>query len=373
MSEGFSELGREVVSLCHGMGFACAGISAARATDHREALLAWFRAGKHGSMEWLARHAEARMDPSLVLAGAKSVIMVGDVYARGQGAPVSAQRSTGAAERGRIARYARGDDYHDVVKKRLHSLCDLLRGRFPQAEFRAFVDTAPVLEREHAVRAGLGWIGKHTLVIHPQLGSWMVLGGILTTLDLSPPAEQRVVPDHCGTCTRCIDACPTRAITPYEVDARRCISYLTIERREAIPEEFHAAVGDWLFGCDICQEVCPHNRDRRDDPRGEGPGVRVNPAYTPRHDSFDLLEVLGWTEGDRRAALSGSAMKRAKLDMWKRNALVVAGNALFAGAHGPLVRRLEEIARDERESDLVRETARAVLKRRPDEPPRREP
>ncbi len=367
------------------MGFALAGVSAARGTDHREELLAWLEAGKHGSMGWLARNVEERMDPGRVLAGAKSVVMVGDVYAATGAAepPLSSKTPTspppprnGAGERGKIARYARGDDYHEVIKQRLHALCDSLRARYPSEEFRAFVDTAPVLEREHAVRAGLGWIGKHTLLIHPQLGSWMLLGGVLTTLELAPPEEQHAITDHCGTCTRCIDACPTKAITPYSVDARRCISYLTIERREAIPEEFHGAIGEWLFGCDVCQEVCPHNREQPRNPDRKEGGFTPQPAYTPRHDSFDLLEVLGWSEDDRRAALARSAMKRAKLEMWKRNALIVAGNVMRkstasrTGRRGDprqppsseLRQRVQEIARDEGECEMVRETASAVLR-----------
>src|SRR5262249_20142541 len=143
---------------------------------------------------------------------------------------------------------------------------DSLRERFPAEQFRAFVDTAPVMEREHAARAGLGWIGKHTLIIHPRLGSYMLLGGVLTTMDIPAPAAQRRVTDHCGTCTRCIDACPTAAITPYSVDATRCISYLTIEHRGEIDPALHEGIGDWLFGCDVCQEVCPHNGGRDQTP-----------------------------------------------------------------------------------------------------------
>lgn len=317
---------------CRELGFALAGICEARPTDRRDELVAWLDEGKHGSMSWLANNVDERADASRLLDGARSIIMVADLYALG---PDTAPLPPG---HGRIARYARGEDYHGVIKKRLHALCDGLRAAHPGAEFRAFVDTAPVLEREHALRAGLGWIGKHTLLINPALGSWMLLGGILTTLDLAPPVIQRAIEDHCGTCTRCIDACPTKAITPYGVDARRCISYLTIEHREAIPEEFHTAIGDNLFGCDICQEVCPHNREREwgvgsgewgktgsTNRECEG-GAGIHPAYAPRHNSLNLLEVLGWTEEDRRAALARSSMKRAKLDMWKRNALIVAGN-----------------------------------------------
>lgn len=318
------------------MGFALAGIAPAEASGHADELRQWVAAGKHGEMDWLARHSEQRIDPALVMPGVKAVIMVADVYARGSAVP----EPVGPGARGRVARYAQGADYHIVMKRRLHALCDRLRAAHQGHEFRAFVDTAPVLEREHALRAGLGWIGKHTLLIHPEMGSWMLLGGVLTTLAIAPQASQRVMEDHCGTCTRCIDACPTKAITPYSVDARRCISYLTIEHRGPIDPAFHRAIGEWLFGCDICQDVCPHNRERNSAVAsaqsgkplipgregGDSSTLAPHPDYASRRASFDLLEVLGWSESDRRRALAGSAMKRAKLEMWKRNAEIVAKN-----------------------------------------------
>ena len=260
--------------------------------------------------------------------------------------------------RGRVARYARGDDYHKVMKRRLHAMADVLLEAFPGERFRAFVDTAPVLEREHAVRAGLGWVGKHTLVIDPKLGSYTLLGGLLTTMELDPPPMQRVEPDHCGSCTRCIDACPTEAITPYSVDARRCVSYLTIERREAIDEAFFAGIGDWLAGCDICQEVCPHNSPRPGPQRDE-----PHAAYEPRRTGFDLLDVLGWDESARREAFTKSALKRLTLPMMKRNALIVAGNQLAVRDYVELHARIEAIAGDDDEDEMVRTTAAAVLSR----------
>jgi len=301
--------------------FALVGFCDAEPSAHQEHFEAWFKAGRHGSMEWLANHKEVRVDPAKLLPGAKSIILVGDLYA---------QRGDDDAEHelpqraGRIARYARGKDYHGVIKRRLHALADRLKHRFPKENFRAFVDTAPIMEREHAARAGMGWIGKHTLLIHPEVGSYMLLGGILSTLHIEKPAGQEAVEDHCGTCTRCIDACPTNAITPYSVNAARCISELTIERRTPIPEQYHEPIGDWLFGCDICQEVCPHNSERP-----EGVEQRdILGAYKPRRRAFDVLEVLNWTEDDRREAFQTSAMKRAKLDMMQRNALIVAKNLL---------------------------------------------
>jgi epoxyqueuosine reductase len=319
------QLGEQVIAMCRDLGFAEAGVCNAGPInkERADAYRRWIAEGKHGEMHYLAENLDKRLNPAELMpgGGARSVIMVADQYhTRGQ------QSAPAPPGSGRIARYAHGDDYHDVMKKRLHALCDRLRAEHPGHEFRAFVDTAPVHERELAQRAGLGWIGKNTLLINPRKGSWLFLAGVLTTLELEPPPTQRGAasggePDHCGTCTRCIDACPTGAITPYSVDARKCISYLTIERRSEtpLPKELTTKIGEWIYGCDICQEVCPHNS-----PRPEHVKVgEMNPAYTPRRTSFDLLEVLGWTEEDRRRALKGSAMKRAKLEMWKRNAGVV--------------------------------------------------
>ncbi|MEM1423096.1 MAG: tRNA epoxyqueuosine(34) reductase QueG [Planctomycetota bacterium] len=338
-------LSREaVVERCERAGFALAGVTPLLPSERGAHLDAWLRAGKHGSMGYLEEHAELRKDAGLVLEGARSVIVVGDQYAaRG------AEGDRLPAGLGRIAKYARGRDYHKVIKKRLHALCDGLQREHPDASFRAFVDTAPVMEREHALKAGLGWVGKHTLIINNRLGSYVLLGGILTTLAFDPPA--RVQADRCGTCTRCIDACPTGAITPYEVDARRCVSYLTIERRGRIDPAFHGGIGDRIFGCDVCQDVCPHN----DPARNRLPAGEAHPAYEERTRGFDLLEVLGWTEEDRREAFVGSSMKRATLSMMRRNALIALGNA---GVHRD---RIEACLDDG--DELVRTTARDVLDR----------
>ncbi|MEM7755678.1 MAG: tRNA epoxyqueuosine(34) reductase QueG [Planctomycetota bacterium] len=347
------QLGETIVERCLDAGFAAAGVCDVSPGAHADALLAWLDDGKHGSMGWMAEFVNVRTDPSKLMEGARACVMVADLY----------QTRTGSREAkvpgvGRVARYARGRDYHKVIKRRLHAICDRLRGEVPGAEFRSFVDSAPVMERELATRAGIGATGKHTLTIHPELGSYMVLGGFVTTLELMPPASQRVLTDPCKGCTRCIDACPTDAITPWSVDARRCISYLTIERSLPIDPAFHAAIGDWLFGCDICQEVCPHNQPTR---KARYRGDRVLPEYEPVRTGFDLLDVLGWGEDDRRSACSVSAMKRVKLDEWKRNAVIVAGN--WARERPELLDRVRDIAGDEAESDGVRETARVVLRR----------
>ncbi|GJM19604.1 MAG: epoxyqueuosine reductase [Phycisphaeraceae bacterium] len=352
-------LGSAVVDACRGAGFAAAGVASVEPTRWARELRAWLDAGKHGTMAWLERNSEVRGDPGQLLDGARSAVMVADLYharADGDDPPL-------APGEGRVARYARGRDYHDTIKKRLHALCDDLRAQHPGAEFKAFTDTAPVLERELAARAGIGWTGKHTLTIHPRIGSYLLLGGFVTTLELEAPSEQEMVTDHCGTCTRCIDACPTDAITPYSVDARKCISYLTIEHRAPIDEGYHAAMGGWVFGCDICQEVCPHNSAREPEQLSEGGRTR-HPAYEPTRDPvdrFDLLEVLGWDAEDRSRELSKSAMKRATLAMWKRNAIIAAGNALAGHELAALRARISAIAADDSEDEIVRDAARAVL------------
>jgi len=342
-------LGRWVVELCRAKGFALAGVCRAEPTRFAAELDAWLAAGRHGSMDYLATQAEIRKNPALELPDVRSVIMVADQYADGSAEdPVP----PGA---GRVARYARGRDYHWFVKRRLHHLADALRPHWPGESFRTFVDTAPVLEREHAARAGLGWVGKHTLIIHPERGSYLLLGGIFTTLEIAAGHPEVPIADACGSCTRCIDACPTAAISPYSVDASRCIAYLTIEHRGLIDPAFHSAMGDWIFGCDICQEVCPHNR-----PAGAAERP-ANPEYRPRFGPLPIEDVLSWDDRSRTAALSGTAIKRARLEMLKRNALIALGNAASRLGEAAVADRLARVIEDNAESPMVRETARQVL------------
>ncbi len=357
-----------VLEACRRHGFALAGVAEAGPSRWGEELAEWLAAGRHGTMQWLAERAELRRDPRGLLPGVRSVIAVADRYADGR--PDRRDPDHREPARGRIARYARGRDYHRVMTRRLHAVADELAAAHPGHRFRTCVDTAPILEREAAAAAGLGSIGKHTLLIERGVGSWMLLGEILTTLPLEPTATSGAGdagrrsggPDICGSCTRCIDACPTGCIEPFSVDASRCVSYLTIEHRGPIDPSMHAAIGDWIFGCDICQEVCPHAQPTRRSRRAS-----VHEAYAPRRDGFDLLEVLGWTEDDRREAFAVSALKRAKLPMMKRNALIAAGNRLAGGPTGPgdaeLRERIVAIAEDPSEPPLVRETARDVLRR----------
>ena len=332
-------------------GFAAWGVCDAAPTDYADELRAWLAEDKHGEMGYLAEQLGERLDPQLVKDGAVSCVMVADRYAS------SASEEAPRPGVGRIARYARGRDYHRVIKKRLHTLADAMRALWPGADFRSFVDTAPVLEREFASRAGLGWIGKHSLLIHPVQGSYLLLGGMLSTVEFAPRRENGPVADHCGTCTRCIDACPTRAITPYSVDARRCISYLTIEHRSAIDPSFHEPMSDWLAGCDVCQDVCPHNRAGRAVP-GD-----TRSEYAERQPGFDLLGVLGWAEADRRAAFESSALKRISLEVFRRNAIIAAGNSLERSDDAEIRAKLVSIAGSSSEPELTRSAAKAVLAR----------
>ena len=356
---------RLVLALAEAQGFALAGIAPASPSPHADYARRWIAAGKHGEMGYLAEHLEVRLDPGRIVEGARSVIVVADRY------PVQVSEDAAAEAdepHGKIARYAWGDDYHKVIKKRLHALSDQLSERFPGETFRGAVDTAPVMEREHAVAAGLGWVGKHTLMIHPRHGSWFLLGVIITTLDCAASAGLNeasfVSADHCGTCTRCIDACPTDAIAAegYQLDATRCISYLTLEHRTMITDDLlpEAGVGGWIAGCDICQEVCPYNGSQGSGFRDQA--LPMHPRYAPRNTSLSLLDVLGWSAEDRAETFRGSALKRMKLPMIKRNALIAAGNALRDAEYPALRQRIVQIAADENEEQLVRDTARQVLR-----------
>ncbi len=295
------------------LGFDLVGIAPAGPSVYGDFLRSWLGAGRAGEMAYLERRVEERIDPGTYFPGAKSVVCVAMNYH----APLKPRPAGEIAARGRIARYALGDDYHDVMKPRLHALADFIRQIAPESQTRAAVDTAPILERELAMRAGIGWIGKNTCVINEGVGSWIFLGEVLTTLEL--PAD---VPseDHCGSCRRCLDACPTGALTEaYEIDARRCISYLTIEHPGELSGPESSMIGDWLYGCDICQDVCPHNGRALE---------TIDPALTPRFEqgSIELAQVLGWDVDDYRRALRNSAMRRVKLPVWQRNARDVETN-----------------------------------------------
>jgi epoxyqueuosine reductase len=307
------QLAAEIRSQARTLGFDLVGIAPADPSRYRDYLRHWLDDGQAGTMAYLAGRFDERTAPAVYLPGAASVLCVAINY------HVSLQEvpESDRPHHGKVARYALGQDYHERIKSRLHTLANWVRARAPEAQTRVAVDTAPVMEKELAARAGVGWIGKNSCLIHERIGSWLLLGEILTTLPL-PPDDPAI--DRCGTCRRCIDACPTSAITaPYQLDARRCISYLTIEHRDEIPDQFHRAIGPWLYGCDICQEVCPWNHCAPD---------AADPALQPRFPTggLDLRQVLSWRDDDYRFALRHSAIKRLKLPLLQRNAAIVQRN-----------------------------------------------
>ncbi len=337
--------GDTFVQDCLNAGCALAGVTSADPPERGGILSNWFDDGCHGSMQWLGRHRDIRMDPRLLLSGARSIICVADRY------PL-----VDSDEGPRIASYARGRDYHKVIKKRLHALCDRWSQQYPAADFRTCIDTAPLLEREVAERAGLGRVGKNTLLIEPSGGSQLLLGEVLTTLHIRPTPGQQ--DDPCGTCTRCIDACPTDALTPWRLDARRCISAMTIEHREVIDSKWHQGIGRWLFGCDACQTACPHNHPTVHTqllPVGDTTGDRVG--------ELNVLEVMRWTADDRVERLGGTSMTRATLEMLRRNACIVAGTMGDSPDRTEICGALQAIVASDDQPDMVRAAAIASLER----------
>ena len=295
------------------LGFDPVGVAPAEPPEHWAFYLDWVERGYAGEMGYLGRNLERRADPRTVVPGAKSVLCVGMNYE-----PRETPSPVDDRPRGRVSRYARADDYHDVMVGRLTRLLEEIQALAPSASGRVYVDTGPVLERDFAARAGIGWFGKHTNLIHKEKGSWFFLGEIILTIDLDCDAP---VMDHCGTCTLCMEACPTDAIPePYVLDSTRCISYLTIELKGAIPREHRVQVGDWIFGCDICQEVCPWNQ-KQARPTDE-------PEFQAREGvaSPDLAEVLGLDQAAFSRQFKGSPIKRAKRRGLLRNAAVALGN-----------------------------------------------
>ncbi len=298
-------------------GFDRAGIATLEASEYGDEFSAWVERGDNASMEWLGRRVEERLNPASRLEGAKSAVCVALHYpARGQD---ESDLWSG------VARYAHGDDYHDVMMRRLRRLGDRIERSYPGSRTRSYVDTGPLLERELGQRAGLGRIAKNTMLLS-RSGSYFLLGEVLTTLDLSPG---ETLPDLCGNCTRCLDACPTDALTqPYRLDARRCISFWTIEHRTDLPEEIERDLGEWTFGCDICQQVCPWNEERN--PR-RSQAERASDLALPEHRrGLDLVELVTLDRDCYVETFRRSAMKRAKLDGLRRNAAAVLANEALA-------------------------------------------
>jgi len=320
-------------------GFQQVGISSIDLAADEAHLLNWLAAERHGTMDYMSRHGVKRSRPHELLAGTVRVVSVRMDYD-----PPGARDAwevLDQPELGYVSRYALGRDYHKVLRGRLQQLADRIAGQVGPFGYRAFVDSAPVLEKALARNAGLGWIGKHTNLLSSAAGSWFFLGELYTDLPLpvdSPAAE------HCGTCVRCIEICPTRAIVaPYELDARRCISYLTIEERGSIPVEFRRAIGNRIYGCDDCQLVCPWNRYAK---------LSAEPDFRARHglDAQRLVDLFRWTEAEFMRMTEGSAMRRIGYECWLRNVAVALGNAPTAPE---VVATLQ--ARADSTSEIVRE------------------
>ena len=334
----FAALAAQVKAWGHELGFQKIGIAAVDLPADEQHLLDWLAAGRHGEMDYMQRHGTRRARPAELVPGTVRVIS-----ARMDYWPAATDPDAVLADPalGYVSRYALGRDYHRLVRPRLARLAARLAAAAGTAGLRAFTDSAPVLEKALARGAGLGWIGKHTNLLDRHDGSWFFLGEIFTDLPLpvDPP-----VTAHCGSCTACIDVCPTRAIVaPYELDARRCISYLTIELDGPIPEEFRAAIGNRIYGCDDCQLVCPWNRYAR---------ITAEPDFRSRHglDGARLTGLFGWTEAEFLERTAGSAIRRIGHERWLRNIAIALGNA---PASPEATAALE--ARREHPSDVVRE------------------
>ncbi|HEX5488204.1 MAG TPA: tRNA epoxyqueuosine(34) reductase QueG [Rhodanobacteraceae bacterium] len=300
------------------LGFAKVGITGVALDEDEAHLQAWLRQGRHGTMDYMQRHGTKRSRPQELQPGTVRVVSVRMDYSPTGADSEAAWRTLRDGEAAYVARYALGRDYHKLIRSRLQKLADRIQTETGPFGYRAFTDSAPVLEKALARNAGLGWIGKHTLLLDRDAGSWFFLGELYTDLPL--PIDKPSTA-HCGTCTRCIDICPTQAITgPYQLDARRCIAYLTIESKEAIPEDLRPLIGNRVFGCDDCQLVCPWNKfaqpTREED-------------FAPRHglDGARLVELFAWTEDEFLKKTEGMPIRRAGYAGFSRNVAVALGNA----------------------------------------------
>jgi epoxyqueuosine reductase len=313
------------------LGFSLFGVAPATAADGFDRYAAWLDRGFHGEMDYLEEHREARRHPASVFEGVRTVAMLGLEYGRGSGG---------------VAAYARGPDYHRYIWDRVNHLRDWLAVLVPGARSHGVTDSAPLLERDFARRAGLGWFGKNTMLINKHRGSFFFLAALLTNLDL--PADEPHAGSHCGTCRACLDACPTQAfVGPGTLDARKCISYLTIETKTPFPLELREAVGDWLFGCDVCQDVCPWNRHA-------GPGSFPT---DPSLSALEPLAVLRMSKAAFRARFKGTPLYRPGWHGLRRNAAVVLGNVGESSA----LPHLEAFADDANE--VVRDAVRWAIGR----------
>ena len=329
------------------LGFQQVGVSGLDLDAHRSHLNNWLAAGNHGEMEYMGAHGEKRSRPDQLVPGTLRVISLRMDYLPGD--TQMAERLS-QPEHAYVSRYALGRDYHKLIRKRLQQLAERITGLIGPFGYRAFVDSAPVLEKALAQQAGLGWIGKNTLVINRKAGSWFFLGELF--IDLPLPVDTAHESEHCGRCNACLDICPTNAfVAPYQLDARRCISYLTIELKGAIPLELRSLIGNRVFGCDDCQIVCPWNRFAK---------PTQQPDFQPRHglDNSQLAELFMWTEEQFLNRTEGSPLRRAGYERWLRNLAVGLGNAPST------INVIEALrARREHPSELVREHVNWALAR----------
>jgi len=335
----FDELSTQIKAWGRTLGFQSVGISHLELGAAEARLMQWLADGHHGAMDYMAKHGAKRARPAELLPGTLRVITVRMNYY-----PEHAKNTQAVLDdnqRAFISRYALGRDYHKVLRNRLEKLAQQIRDAVPQAECRVFTDSAPVMEVELAQQTQLGWRGKHTLLLSREQGSWFFLGEIFINLPL--PIDQAQT-KHCGNCTRCLDICPTQAIiAPYQLDARRCISYLTIELKTSIPLEFRPLIGNRIYGCDDCQAVCPWNSFAQ---------TTVEPDFAIRHrlDDISLIELFAWDEVTFQEKLAGSPIYRIGHQQWLRNIAVALGNAeTNLAVVGALKSRLENA------SDLLRE------------------
>ncbi len=321
------------------LGFQQVGVAGIDLGEAESRFKSWLARGFHGEMGYLSRHGDKRTRPAVLVPGTVRVVSARMDY--WPEASADAEGMLDNSPHAYVSRYALGRDYHKVLRARLKRLAGFIRDRAGGNGYRVFVDSAPVLEKPLAQNAGLGWIGKHTNLLNKRAGSWFFLGELFTNIPL--PVDEPAT-DHCGSCTACIDVCPTRAIVaPYVLDARRCISYLTIELRGSIPVEFRSAIGNRIFGCDDCQMACPWNKFAV-------PSSETD--FAPRHglDAALLVDLFRWSETDWDAGTRGSALRRAGYEGWLRNLAVALGNA---GTSPEVVTALRE--RTDHPSEVVRE------------------
>ena len=329
------------------LGFQQVGIASVDLGEHEAHLQRWLDAGYQGEMDYMASHGSKRSHPDELVPGTLRVISLRMDYLPGD---TRMAEQLASPEKAYVSRYALGRDYHKLIRKRLQQLAERVQQSIGPFGYRAFVDSAPVLEKAVAEQAGLGWIGKNTLVINRKAGSWFFLGELF--VDLPLPVDPPHASEHCGRCSACLDICPTQAfVAPYVLDARRCISYLTIELKGPIPEDLRPLIGNRVFGCDDCQIVCPWNRFARPSEQGD---------FQPRHqlDSAELASLFRWSEEEFLSRTEGSPLRRAGYERWLRNLAVGLGNAPGSIA---VIEALE--LRREHPSELVREHVHWALSR----------